>query len=87
MSLFFRGEGVLPLLFGRDGRIVAEQSEARMASRHKGGTPSPQRLGHNSPRFFRLLCFELRPKAALGVPRFRQPTRDSLYTVNEHPKA
>ena len=43
---YSRGEGILPLLFRRDTRVVAWQSEARMASRRKGGTPLPH--GHRA---------------------------------------
>jgi len=38
---FLCGEGILPLHFG-PGRIAPWQSEAKMASRRKGGTPSPR---------------------------------------------
>ncbi len=41
-----RGEGILPLHFRHDLSAVTCPGEARMASRRKGGTPSPRRLGH-----------------------------------------
>ena len=37
-----RGEGILPLLLGRHRCVVAWRSKAKMASRRKGGTPSPR---------------------------------------------
>jgi selenocysteine-specific elongation factor len=38
-----RGEGILPLHSGPNGAVGAWQGEAKMASRRKGGTPSPLR--------------------------------------------
>jgi hypothetical protein len=49
-----RGEGILPLHSGLDGRIAACRSEAKMASPHKGGTPSPRAAqSQENPRLCR----------------------------------
>jgi hypothetical protein len=41
LPLFLRGEGIVPLHLDEE-RAKIWQSEAKMASRRKGGTPSPR---------------------------------------------
>jgi hypothetical protein len=53
LPLFLRGEGILPLFLRGEGILpsysddehgMTWKGEATMASRRKGGTPSPRRL-------------------------------------------
>ena len=49
LPLSSRGEGILPLHSESDGCAKRQRGKAKMASRRKSGTPSPQQLGRIRP--------------------------------------